>query len=206
MDDRRNDALVQALDAGSSRRQALVGLGGVTLGAVHGLLDEEWGQAARRRKHRRQRRRKGQGATRASESATVTRIIDFSTHGQGPFQADFFKKDGVTFTEGSFVGFIQGDEALIGDIAGTFTPPVSSLSARVAPAFQGTIEFTLTALDASSTVIASESVTVTETGAGGYVTIDLGALPAKAKYFSITGIPDAYGVSLITFTTTRKSG
>jgi hypothetical protein len=136
----------------------------------------------------------------------VTKTIDFSTHGQGPFQADFYKKDGVTFTEGSFVGFVQGDEAIIGDIAGTFTPPISSLSARVAPGFQGTFEFTLTALDASSTVIASESITVTETGAGGYVTIDLGVLPAKAKYFTLTGIPDSYGVSSITYATTRKSG
>jgi hypothetical protein len=139
----------------------------------------------------------------------VTKTIDFSTHGQGPFQADFYKKDGVTFTEGSSVGFIQGDEALLGTvqegIAGTFTPPVSSLSARVAPAVQGTFEFTLTALDASSTVVASESVTVIESGSGGYVTIDLGILPAKAKYFTLTGIPDVFGVGSITYTTTRKT-
>lgn len=138
-------------------------------------------------------------------SCGACQTVDFSTHGEGPFQADFYKKDGVTFTAGSFVGFVQGDEAIIGDIAGTFTPPVSSLSVRVAPGFQGTFPFTLTALDASSTVIASESVTVTEDGSGGYVTIDLGVLPAQATYFTLTGIPDSYGVSSITYATTRKT-
>jgi hypothetical protein len=206
MVDQRFEAFMRALRAGSSRRTVLTGLGGVTFGGVLSLLGHEPGQAARRRKRRRRQGHAGRGAAGARKSSTVTKTIDFSTHGQGPFQFDFYKKDGVTFSEGSFVGFVQGDEAIIGDIAGTFTPPVSSLSARVAPGFQGTFEFTLTALDASSTVVASESITVTDLGAGGYVTIDLGVLPAKAKYFTLTGVPDAYGTSSITYATTRKSG
>src|SRR5687767_2946472 len=36
-----------------------------------------------------------------------------------------------------FVGFVQGDEALIGPIVGAFSSPIFSLSMRVAPAIQG---------------------------------------------------------------------
>jgi hypothetical protein len=173
-----------------------------------GLIARELSPATPAGAKKKGARRRKRATASASSTALKTVTIDFSTFGQGPFQADFYKKNGVIFTEGSFVGFIQGDEALIGNVAGTFTPPVSSLSARVAPGFQGTFEFTLTALSPSSNVIASQSVTVTEPPSVRYVTIDLGDLPTKAKYFTLTstGIPNGFGTSSITFETTRKSG
>ena len=125
----------------------------------------------------------------AAASATT---VDFTTHGQGWFDQSFYVRDGVTFTQGDFVGWIQGDEALVGPIAGDFKPKVSSLSARVAPAVQGTAIYTLSALSPSGRVIESTSVTITQdtgdpdTGPFGYVTIDLGTLPRKAASFSLT--------------------
>src|SRR5688572_9992764 len=85
----------------------------------------------------------------SSNAATVTQVtVDFSTHGTGSFDSDFYKKDGVRFTQESDVGFVQGDEALVGPIAATFTPPISGLSVRLAPFVQGTAEYVLTAFDA----------------------------------------------------------
>ena len=128
---------------------------------------------------------------RAGAAIGLPVTVDFSTHGHGPLQPDSYKRDGVVFTEGSFVGFIQGDDALVGPVAGRFTPPVSSLSARLAPAVQGTAEYTLRAFDASGDVVASASVTVTQdtgdpaSGPFGYFTIDLGTLPRGAKWFEL---------------------
>jgi hypothetical protein len=125
----------------------------------------------------------------ATASATT---IDFSTHGQGLFDQSFFEPDGLVFTEGSFVGYIQGDEALVGPVAGAFKPKTLSLSARVAPATQGTAVYTLTALSSSGAVVESASVTVSQDegdpahGGWGYFTIDLGTLPAKARSFTLT--------------------
>jgi len=154
-----------------------------------------------------------------SMSARPLVTIDFSTHGEGVFQADFYRKVGVIFTTGSFVGFIQGDQALVGPIAGTFSSPVSSLSVRIAPALQGTAEYTLTAWDASRKVIRSVSAIVMQdtgdpaTGLDGYFTLDLGNLPHSAKYFALdnlfirssfpntTSIP--FGVSSLSFATAR---
>jgi hypothetical protein len=148
----------------------------------------------------------------ANANATT---IDFSTHSQGAFDQGFYQSDGVVFTQGSFVGYIQGDEALVGPIAGSFKPKVSSLSARIAPAVQGTAIYTLSALGPSGHVIESTSVTITQdsgdpaTGPLGYATIDLGTLPKKAAAFTLTNtfvrssypqytsIP--FGVSSLTF-------
>jgi hypothetical protein len=125
----------------------------------------------------------------AAASATT---VDFSTFGQGYFDQAFYKGDGVTFTQGDFVGYIQGDEALVGPIAGRFKPKVSSLSASVAPAVQGTAIYTLSALNPGGRVIESRSVTITQddgdpnSGPLGYTTIDLGTLPKKAASFTLT--------------------
>ena len=118
---------------------------------------------------------------------------------KGNLPGDFYKKDGVVFTQGSFVGFVQGDEALIGDIAGHFPRRWLASLARVAPALQGTHFYTLSALDATFAVVASTTVTVTQEPFG-YFTVDLGTLPAKAKYFTLSSdLNGIYGISSITF-------
>ena len=128
----------------------------------------------------------------ASSIAANPVTIDFSTHGQGPFDQSFYESDGVIFIQGSFVGYIQGDEALVGPVAGIFKPKVSSLSVRVAPANQGTAIYTLSALSSSGELVASTSVTVTQdegdpaNSVWGYFTLDLGPLPKKARSFTLT--------------------
>jgi hypothetical protein len=50
-------------------------------------------------------------APAAHAANTIT--IDFSTVSPGaPFDQSSFKDDGIVFTEGTFVGFFQGDDAL----------------------------------------------------------------------------------------------
>lgn len=126
--------------------------------------------------------------------------IDFSTHGQGPLDPSFYRRDGITFSEqggGLFVAFIQGDDALSsepiggqsGPIKGTLIPPIIGLSVRLAPAAQGTAEYTLTTFDPSGRSIASNSVVVTQdtgdpqTGPAGYFTINMTNMSRKAKSF-----------------------
>ena len=154
-----------------------------------------------------------------NSTSFAIKTIDFSTHAVGPFQPDFYKKDGIVFTEGSFVGFIQGDQALVGPIAATFRPPIFGLSVSVAPSRQGTAEYTLTAADATGRVIGSASMIITEdlgdptTQPFGYFTIDLGSLPRRAKTFTLqnrfvrssdpTVTRIDFGVSSITFLTKR---
>ena len=121
-------------------------------------------------------------------AASVT--IDFSQHGQGPFDQSFFS--GVSFAEGTFVGYIQGDEALVGRAAGSIKNGFKSIAARVAPAIQGTAIYTLTAHSSSGRTLGSSSVTITqdtgdpETGPFGYESIELGPLPRKASSFRLS--------------------
>jgi hypothetical protein len=151
--------------------------------------------------------------------SAISRTIDFSVPGEGPFQSDFFKNQGVVFTEGDFVGFVQGDEALVGPVAGSFHPAVCSLSLRVAPSLQGTAAYTLTAYAPSGAVVGSTTVTVTQdsgdpaSGPEGYFTIELTNLSGRAKSFTLenrfirSSFPQntlmPFGVSSITYTTTR---
>jgi hypothetical protein len=150
----------------------------------------------------------------------VTQQIDFSSAGQGIFQPDFFKRQGLVFTQGNFVGFVQGDEALIGPIAGTFRPAVCSLSLRVAPALQGTAAYTLTAFSPAGAIVSQATVTVTqdsgdpENGPLGYFTIELTNLTPRANSFTLenrfirssfpqnTQIP--FAISSLAYTTLRK--
>ena len=140
----------------------------------------------------------------AAQAATT---IDFSTVSQGPFDQSFFTRDGIVFTEGTFVGFVQGDNALIGPVAGTVKGGFSSLSARVAPAMQGTATYTLRAFKQGNQ-IAATSITVTQdegdstTGSFGYFTINIGPLPKKADSFSLSNVfvrSSFPGVTLIEF-------
>ena len=152
----------------------------------------------------------------AASGCSSSQTIDFSTPGQGPFQPDFFKKQALVFTQGDFVGFIQGDQALVGPVAGTFHPSVCSLSLSVAPALQGTAAYTLTAYTASGKMVGSTTMIVTqdsgdpENGPLGYFRIELTGLSGKAQMFTLenqflrssfpqtTQIP--FGVSSITYT------
>lgn len=155
--------------------------------------------------------------------------IDFSTFGAEAFDPLFYQSEGIVFpTErcgpagcaGWTVGFIQGDEALVGNsllgpIAGTFSRPVFGLELRAAPAVQGTATYTLTAFDRSGHVVAEKSATVTqdsgdpETGPQGYFAIDLGRFRKPAWSFTLDSVfvrssfgytNIEYGVSSITFT------
>lgn len=160
-------------------------------------------------------------AARAAPPATT---IDFSTVSQGPFDQSFFKKEGVVFTEGSFVGFVQGHNALIGPVgpshpagdrvAGDVRGGFATLSAEVAPDFQGTATYTLAAFRKGQQIQAT-SITVTQdtgdptTGPPGYFAISIGPLSEKADSFSLSNVfvrsssPDVteigFGVSTITF-------
>jgi len=75
-------------------------------------------------------------STHNAHAAPLT--FDLSTPGDGPFDQHFFAADGLVFTKGSFVGFVQGDDALIfesGGLAGAFAPGgLASLSVQIAPA------------------------------------------------------------------------
>lgn len=144
-----------------------------------------------------------------------SQTIDFSTPGEGPLQSNFFKKQGLVLTEGDFVGFIQGDQALTEPVAGTFHPAVCSLSLRVSPALQGTAAYTLTGYSSSGKVVGSTTMIVTQdsgdpaSGPFGYFNIELASLSQRAQRFTLenqfvrssfpqtTQIP--FGVSSITY-------
>ena len=138
----------------------------------------------------------------SAAAGSQRQTIDFSTAPSGSvLPKDFYRAQGIIFNEEYFVGFIQGDDALVsgstenGDsaqIGATFTAPVTTLSVEVAPAFQGTAEYTVTAFDSGGQVVATKSVTRTEdTGdpadqGFGYFTIGLGPLAGPAHSFILT--------------------
>lgn len=152
--------------------------------------------------------------------------IDFSRAGKlSAFDPRFFEQDGVVFPpqfcpvdvcSDWFVGWIQGDDALVGGpISATFTRSVSSLSVRAAPGAQGTAEYTLTAFDRGGEVIAMKSVVVAQYIADpqvtplGYFVVELGPLSKPARRFTfeqkdldlpagMAGI--GYGLAEISFT------
>jgi hypothetical protein len=156
--------------------------------------------------------------------------IDFSDNAQGDLDPLSYRSDGLVLppqrcgTAGCsswFVGFVQGDNALVGNpllggITATFTRPVSELSLSIAPGSQGTAVYTLTAFSASGTELASQSLTVTQdsgdanTGPPGHFTMSLGELPEPAKRVSLTNAfvrssfgtlgPIEFGVSSISYT------
>jgi hypothetical protein len=158
----------------------------------------------------------------------TTITVAFSSFGSGQvFDPTFFDASGIDFPPQQcdpsgchtwFVGFIQGSPALGGGVvSATFTHPVSDLSLLVAPALQGTATYTLKAFDASRSLLASTSVTVTQdqgdpaTIAYGYFPIALATLPAPATSFTLDNVlvrssfPNTvgaipYGVSTISFT------
>jgi hypothetical protein len=151
--------------------------------------------------------------------------VDFSQHGEGPFDRNFFASSGIVFTQGDFVGFVQGDDALIGGtdfpIAGSFLTPVTSLAVSVAMGFQTVSDFTLTVYDASSAPIGATTFRLNQdTGdAGfmgfGYFTIDLLNIPQPAYSFQLTDqfvsssfgfTSSEWGVSTLVFNQVTEPG
>jgi hypothetical protein len=165
------------------------------------------------------------GPFQGRASASV-RTIDFSSAPAGSsISSEYFLSEGLLLTGPSdpmqtHVGFVQGDNALIGstnapagDVTGTFTSPVSSVAVAFAPGAQGTAEYTLTAY-AQGTPLASSSVTVMQDERlqdpvpWGYSELSLIDLSKPAESFSLTArYIDGffgrieYGVSYITFAT-----
>ena len=119
-------------------------------------------------------------------------VIDFSEFVGTPLDPAFFADRGVIFTSPLSLGFVQSDDAVIAPLAGRFTRPIVAVSALVAPATQGTADYTLSAFDARSRLIGSATVRVTQdlgdpanTGFG-YVPIQLGGLSEPAHAFSLS--------------------
>lgn len=159
------------------------------------------------------------GIADRSEAQLVT--IDFSEHGEGAFDPDFFADRGTIFPPDGFVGFIQGDDALVSrgpdnsttSVTGTFVAGVTSLSALVALSFQGVADFTLSAFDADSRLIESASFRLNQIVEdpgfmGGYVALDLGTLSRPASSFVLadtlvrSAVPPGsaeFGVSTLTY-------
>lgn len=119
--------------------------------------------------------------------------IDMSDHGVGPFDQNYFASQGVVFTEGDFVGYVQGDEALIFDrangITGLFkSAAVKSISVDIAPWSQGTWSYRLSALNGLSEILASKSIVVTQDPGDpdhsgfGYFSIGLSGLKGVAGF------------------------
>jgi LysM repeat protein len=155
--------------------------------------------------------------------------IDFSRAEKlSAFDPRFFEQEGIVFPprwcqvdvcSDWFVGWIQGDDALVGGpISATFTRPISSLSVRAAPGAQGTAEYTLTAFDRGGEVIAMKSVVVAQYIADpqvtllGYFVVELDLLSKPARRFTfeqkdlalpagMSGI--GYGLDEISFTALR---
>ena len=149
-------------------------------------------------------------------------LIDFSALVGTPFDQMFFADQGVIFTSPMSLGFVQGDDALMAPIAGRFTRPVVALSALVAPAVQGTADYTLSAFDARLRFLGSATVRITQdqgdaedTGFA-YVPILLDGLAEPAHAFSLSnqfvrssfGFVDRidFGVSSLNLTQTPEPG
>jgi hypothetical protein len=106
------------------------------------------------------------------------------------------------------VGYIQGDDSLIGPVGASTKSKFTNISASLAPAVQGTAAYTLTAFTRSGREIASNSVIVTQdtgepgTEPFGYFTVALGPLPTRAGSFRISNrfIRSSYShITLIDF-------
>jgi hypothetical protein len=156
--------------------------------------------------------------------------VDFSSHGFGALDPDFYRSDGIVFP-GEQCGaagcmppevvLTQDDAALVGlprfgPVEARFTRPISAISLRVAPRLQGTATYTLRAFAGSGELVDSVSVTVTqdfgdpENTGFGYFTISLEQLDSPAKSFTLDSVfvrssfpfnqEIDYGISSIVFT------
>ena len=148
-------------------------------------------------------------------------VIDFSTPPEGVFDPNFYESDGIVFPPqrcGSagctpwFIGFVQGDEALIqdpafGPVTATFTHPIFGLSLEIAPGIQGTATYTLTAFSGSGDVLATMSRTITqdsgdpEDGPPGYfaMTLELPETPAASFTLDSEFVRSSFGNNTIEY-------
>ena len=135
-------------------------------------------------------------------------VVDFSSVGSGvPFVADQFASAGIVFTESrAFVGFIQGDEALIssanGQVAATISAGYSDITVTAAAANRGSWNMTLTALDSHGGVVGQTAVRFDETGSTGYHALSVTALPQAVSFRlagSAEGTTSQFGVNEVRF-------
>lgn len=168
-------------------------------------------------------------AARGTQEVT----IDFSAVGRdNVMDPEFFHSDGIVFPPEFcgpsgctplFVGFVFGDDALIGDprfgpITARFSRPISGITLSVAPSLQGTATYTLRLFAASGAQVGETVLTVTQDegetppGTFGYFEISATDLSKRAKSFTLTNVfvrtrsgPPTqtlipYGVNSITYT------
>jgi hypothetical protein len=126
------------------------------------------------------------------------RVVDFGDHGEGSLDPAFFDRDGVRFVDEGFVGFVQGDEALVGSSAlgnavrFRVRGPLASVTVSFAPAVQGTALYELSALGPRDRVLAStERLLTQDSGTSsatfGYVDIALSEVPPATRTLVLTG-------------------
>jgi hypothetical protein len=151
--------------------------------------------------------------TPASEAAPVSAVtieVDDLGTWTGFYNIDplAFREEGIRLADDYVVGFSSGHAVLSGwatntppfSIAGSFTRPVSSISASIRVQAQGTADYTLAAHAASGELIGSSTITLSQDGLdGSFYTVSVGNLPLKAKSFTIRGGLD-YGVRSISYT------
>ena len=155
-------------------------------------------------------------------TSAAAEVIDISALVDQPFDETFFADQGLIFTSPLALGFVQGDDALIGPVSGRFARRVTGLSALVAPGFQGTADYTLAAFDSRANLVGRTTIRITQdegdpdnTGFG-YLALDLGHLARPARSFSLTNqfvrssFPDRtfidFGVSTFEFTPVPEPG
>ena len=125
----------------------------------------------------------------AAPVPTAPVTLDFSAPGQGVFDQSFF----VGARRGVHVGRVRGvragrRRARPGTGRGRFARPVSALSVSLAPAYAGTAEYTLDALNSSGKRVGRARTTVVQdagdpaTGPFGYFTMQLGSLRGATAF------------------------
>ena len=133
--------------------------------------------------------------------AASATIIDFSVLPSGQnIRSDFFLTQGITFDDAYFVGFVQGQSALIGlggsAISAMFSDPISAISVTVAQSFAVNADYTLTVFDQTLSPIVSNTLA---TSASGYSTIELSGFTSAAWSFSIANHADHSPIGLDEF-------
>ena len=120
----------------------------------------------------------------------------------------FFESQGVVFADDYMVGFSNGHAVLDAGwtqppttIAGSFTSPVTSITASIRMGMQGTSAYTIVAYSKTGTPVGSGTITLTQNGLdGNFYEVTANALSPGATSFSIDGAI-AYGVKSITYST-----
>lgn len=119
-------------------------------------------------------------------------VVDFTDHGQGVLRPKDYSRDGVRFLDGEFVGWVQGDEALVGPVEFTVPTWTDAAILTFAPSNQGSAWYTLEALGSRGEVLASTRALVTQdegdpsTGPFGYTTIALSDVPAGTRSLALS--------------------